>query len=149
MKRWSILLMSLLALLLPLSLLAAPAQRESENVGPVNNSLDLREYKLGKLPGASLATEMYLYCVQRGEWNGQSLAGLTLAYVPARSVGAVATLYIVNTATDNQRLALVAALRAADPVHFAPSTGLRVLPAAIEFEQLNPRLLIIHVAPVV
>lgn len=139
------------AVLLVLALLGwgAPAQAASET-----NSLKTREFRVDQSAAAARqapAQSLRCWQVERGNWNGQSLAGLTLVLVQTaagdgRGVGLA--MYISDFATPAQREAMVAAIKAAYPMLFSGpgSAEVRVEPALIQVEQIDAGTILLHLA---
>ena len=148
-----------LLILLVAGFLAVPlsARGEAQREIPLapTHSLQAREVQMEQphgreLNGSTARQSLHCWQVTQGVWNGQTLDGLALVLLqpltedgqPSRQ----ANVYISDFATPAQREALLSALAAAHPDLFITrgSAGMKIEPACIQLEQVDPQTLVLH-----
>ena len=121
----------------------AAASSSTSSTAVDQNFLEARQFHIenARLPGqASIRQSVTAWQISSGQWNGQSLAGLSVVLVQSISDDGQSVrhtnCYISHIASSAQRDALLSAFMASQPQFFATSNlqNMRIEPAAINLE---------------
>jgi len=139
-----------------MSALAARACADAMDLSTMDrpdNQLQVRQLHVTNptqvLPEGNVGQSLTCWQVLHGSWNGQNLDGLSIVLVKqlTETNGNTSVdrfVYVSDSATAAQRVALVAAVAASNPTWFPDIKSIRIEPASIQIEQTDGTTVVLH-----